>query len=60
MHKRKKYDAISLKKLTMQGTEKAEFLLGLKEDRKTVPIQTGKSKKKKQRVRVLIKHGRRQ
>ena len=45
MHKRKKYDVIALKKLTMQGTEKAEFLLGLKEDRKTVPIQTGKSKK---------------
>lgn len=44
MHKRKKYDAISLNKLTMQGTEKAEFLLGLKEDRKTVPIQTESKK----------------
>ena len=44
MHKRKNYDVIALKKLTMQGTEKAEFLLGLKEDRKTVSIQTGKSK----------------
>lgn len=45
MHKKMKYDGIGWKKLMIQATEKAEFLHDLEEDRKTVPIQTGTSKK---------------